>query len=109
MSTNSKYGEIFEAISGSVVGLGFLAAVIVLGYQICPWLKTGEWLQMPFYVLFSWLDLDISAIANMKWQGVKKILIWILDLPLSLMSIVLGGVIAYVFMSTFEPEPQKPE
>ena len=64
---------------------------------------------MPFYVLFSWLDLDLSAIAHMKWQGVKKILIWILELPLSLMSIVLGGAIAYVFMSTFEPEPKKPE
>lgn len=109
MRTNTKYGEIIEAISGSIVGLGFLAAVIVLGYQLFQWLKTGQWLQMSFYVLFSWLDLDLSAIANMKWQGVKKILIWILELPLSLMSIVLGGVIAYLFRSTFEPESKKPE
>ena len=47
MRTNSKYGKIIEAISGSIVGLGFLGAVIVLGYQIFQWLKTGEWLQMP--------------------------------------------------------------
>jgi hypothetical protein len=109
MRTNFKYDKIIEAISGSIVGLGFLGAVIILGYQIFQWLKTGEWLQMPFYVLFSWLDIDLSVIANITWQGVKKILIWILELPLSLMSIVLGGLIAYVFMSTFEPEAKKPE
>ncbi len=95
---------ISEVMPAFLFVTGFLGTFLVLGYQIYLWLKTGAWIELPFYVLFAWLKIDLSLIANMEWQGVKKIFIWLLELPLSLMSVVLGGVLAWLFAVAFKPK-----
>jgi hypothetical protein len=99
-----EYESTIAGVSAFMLGAGFLGTVLVLGYQIYQWLKTGVWIAVPFYFLFTWLKIDLSVIGNMEWQGIKKILIWLLELPLSLMSIALGGVLAYLFAVIFRPK-----
>lgn len=77
----------------------FLAGFIVLGYQVYHWLKTASWIELPLYVVFEWLEIDLSFISNMKWQGIKAIFIWILESPLSLMLFVFGGLISWAFIA----------
>lgn len=82
----------------------FLAGFIVLGYQVYHWLKTAPWIDLPLYVVFEWLEINPSFISNMKWQGIKVIFIWILELPLSLMLFVFGGLITWAFIAIAESE-----
>lgn len=95
------YESTIIGVSAILFGAGFLGAILALGYQIYQWLKTGVWIELPFYVMFDWLEIDLSVIGNMEWQGVKKILKWLLELPLSLMSFVIGSSLAYLFAVIF--------
>lgn len=99
-----EYESTIARASALMFGVGFLGTLLVVGYQLYQWLKTGNWIELPFYFLLTWLKIDLSVIANMEWQGIKKILMWLLELPLSLMSIGLGGVLAYLFAVIFRPK-----
>lgn len=79
-----------EAWAGQLGLLIILVALSVFIYQVYLWLRTGTWTPMPFYLLFSWLGVDLSPIGNMEWQGIKKIIIFVLEFPLSVMLILLG-------------------
>ena len=69
-------------------------------YQILGWLKSGAWNKLPAAYLFLYLDPDfLSIIEHMQWKGIQKIVIWLLDRPLSLILFLCGffgvGLVKY--------------
>ena len=95
-------GETFEIAAVLFCMVWFLSGFIVIGYQIVKWLKTATWVEFPLYVIFDWLEIELSFITNMKWQGVKAILLWLLECPLSSMLFVFGGLITWAFIAAAE-------
>ena len=83
--TVNKLQNKAEGWAGLLGALIILAAVLVFFYQVYLWLRAGTWAPMPFYLFFHWLGIDLSPVFNMEWQGVKKIIIFVLELPLSVM------------------------
>lgn len=103
MARNSIYENSVKGIAALIGGIGFMGAA-VLGYQILQWLKTGVWIEMPLSMLFVWFQFDLSPVMNMEWQGTKKIILWFLDLPLSLVLPVVGGALAYLVCAIYLPK-----
>ena len=95
----STFEEMLENVVALIIMAGLLGGILVFGYQIKQWLKTGVWIEFPFILMFTWLKIDLSVIANMEWQGIKKILVWFLELPLSLMLIALGVALASLLIA----------
>lgn len=71
-------------LGGLIGALLCLAAAAVFAYQFYMWLKTGAWVSMPVHVLLSWFGFDPSSVSNIGWKGVQQVVLWLLDLPLSL-------------------------
>ena len=101
MSYKEDYLEKVDKFSGFFYEIAGLVAIGILGYQGYMWLKHGEWLPLPFYWLFAYNGIDLSSVASLEWGGVKKVLVWILELPLSLMMFLLiclcGLLFQYIF------------
>lgn len=91
----AKKNEI-EGWVGLLGAFGFISGVGVLIYQLYLWLKLGEWVSMPLSTLLVWLGFDYSSITNIAWVGVQKLVVWCLDLPLSIAAIMLGFAIGYL-------------
>jgi hypothetical protein len=73
----------FGDLIASIFGFGFLLPIGILAYQIYLWLKHGEWHPIPVSSALSYLDVNLTSIYNMEWQGAKKIILWLLNLPFS--------------------------
>lgn len=95
-------GETIAGVSALFCMVWFLGGFIVLGYQIVQWLKTAIWVELPMYVVFDWLEIELSFISDMKWQGIKAILIWLLEWPLSATLFVFGGLISWALIDFSE-------
>jgi hypothetical protein len=56
-----------------------------------------------FTIYFFWLSPGdfLDLLDNIKWLGIKKILTWCLDLPLSLGLVAAGAVFGGMFYSIF--------
>ena len=84
---------------GGWVGLlgtvGFLFGVGVFIYQMYLWLRLGQWVPMPLSTVLVWFGFDYSSTTHIAWMGVQKLVVWGLDLPLSVMSILTGFAIGY--------------
>jgi len=97
-TSDTAFQDKVESISLSIIGYSFLAGALFVGYQCFQWLKTGVWPELPLVYLFIWLQIDISSISNMQWEGIKKILTWLLiETPLSLFTVGAGVVIGVLF------------
>lgn len=74
-----------------VVHLGSLTAVIgfgFIGYQCILWLRDGYWTPIPISVYFPqdpWADWTGAV-------GIKRIIDWLYDLPVSWSLIVIGTI-----------------
>jgi len=87
-----------EIICGSIyifAAITLLAAVAVYIYQGYQWLKTGMWVTIPLYELLGWFGFNYSAIDAIEWLGIRKVLLWILEVPLFWALAFLGSVIAF--------------
>lgn len=73
--------------------LGFFGAVCLLGYQAFLWLKEGQWTPIPISSVLGKLNIDYYSLVDISWAGAQKIVVWLLELPLSLGIIVFGGLI----------------
>jgi len=97
-----KFQEKITDISWSIFSVGFLCSLLSIGYEIFIWLKTGEWLHLSFYSVFVWLNIDLFApLQKIEWQGIKKIFLWYLELPLSIGLIVTGAIFGGLFYAIF--------
>lgn len=83
-----------------------MAGAITLGYQVYLWLKIGQWVPIPLSAALTWGGFAFAPIFDVKWLGLRKILIWVLDLPLSVMLIVgsfpLGYAVGHLVAAAFE-------
>lgn len=89
---------------GLFTGLGFFAATLLLAYQAYLWLKEGQWTPIPISSILEKFNIDYYSIINMSWAGAQKIVVWLLDLPLTLGIVVLSGIVGALignFMHTF--------
>jgi hypothetical protein len=66
-----------------IIGLGLLATISILGYQLYHWKKNGEWLPLPFYKALQSLGVSFDGLLDIQWQGAQKLLFWILEQPLA--------------------------
>jgi hypothetical protein len=66
------------------VGIG----VAIFGYQLVEWLRTDVWYPMP-------LGQAIGGIRKIgsDWLGLQRVYDWVLALPLSILSIVIGFLV----------------
>lgn len=90
---DAKRTKTIEEWFGLFGSLGFLGAVCLLGYQAFLWLKEGQWTPIPISSVFGKLNIDYYSFIDISWAGAQKIVVWLLDLPLSLGIIVFGGLI----------------
>src|SRR5690348_2813672 len=85
---SSTPGERF--LSGAIILAGVLLmlfGVAVLLYQGCLWLKDGDWTPISFAV--AWYSLGGQE-PMFQWQGVQKLAVWLLEAPLSAVSLLTG-------------------
>jgi hypothetical protein len=94
-TSHARQNEV-EGWVGLIGAFGFLAGVGVFLYQIYLWLKLGQWVSMPLSTMIVWLGFDFSSVTNITWIGIQKLVVWSLDLPLSIVSIIAGLAIGYV-------------
>ena len=87
---------------GYLIGLGFIASLSIFGYQGLHWIQNGEWLPLPLYKAIYYFDIDLYFVLNMEWQDAKKIVIWILELPLALVVLILSSTIGYILLQLLE-------
>jgi hypothetical protein len=112
-----KTHDMIFYISRAIFSIGILCAFLSIGYEVLVWIKTGEWANLRFYMLFSWLNIDpVSLVHGIGWMGIRKILLWCLELPLSvgfvLVGAVFGGLLSFptaggrMYFEVEYPEPQ---
>lgn len=101
-SVIAEFQDKVTDISWGIFSIGFFASLLSVGYEIFIWLKNGEWSRQQFYAAFVWLNIDPYApINNIEWQGIKKIFLWCLELPLSVGIMGLGTVLGGAFYAVF--------
>lgn len=85
-----------------VMGYGLFGAIIILGYQVYQWLKNGEWLDITLHKGLYYLEIDLTRITAIEWQGVQRFLFWLLEVPLAAVVAVLSIGIGFTLMSNSE-------
>lgn len=75
--------------------LGFFAAVLLVVYQTFLWLKEGQWTAIAISSVLGKLNIDYYSVVDIRWAGVQKIVVWLLDLPLSLGVVAFGGLYGF--------------
>jgi len=76
--------------------LGLLAGAATVLSQLYLWARLEEWIPIPLSALFEWLGLNYSFVASFVWADAQRIMVWIFDLPLSLVFIAFGFAIGYL-------------
>jgi|SRR3989304_2915766 len=69
-----------------ILGVGLLAAIGIIGWQIYTYLKLGEWTSLSIITVLRWFSADWARSPS-DWAGVHKILN---EIPLSLTAFVAG-------------------
>jgi hypothetical protein len=78
------------------VSIGLLAAFPVIAYQVYLWLKFGQWVPIPLVEALELSGINYLPVVNTSWEGVQKIGVWIIRLPLSIVVFVLGCMAGYL-------------
>ena len=81
-----------EELGFVLIGSGLLVAIGVLAYQGIQWLRLAVWTPLP--LALAWDAASIPR-PHVTWLGVQTILDWVLDLPLSFLSL---GVVLIGFL-----------
>lgn len=82
--------------------LMFIGPFVVIGFQLYYWLRTGEWFPISLFDALNYIGIDASGLRYASdWRGLAIAVLWVLELPLSLMVIAIGGAWV-VFMASLE-------
>jgi hypothetical protein len=101
---DTKFKDKVTDVTWAIFFTAFLCSLVTLDYEVFLWLKTGKSFYTPFYAVFNWLNIEpFTLVYSIKIYGIKKILLWLLGLPLALMSSVLAPVLGELFNSIFAP------
>lgn len=85
----NKINKFLEDMVNLLVTIGLLIAFYVILYQVVMWIKNGAWIPVTFGWGIEYLGINLSVIYEIEWVGIRKIAIWILESPLSLMTLAL--------------------
>lgn len=68
-----------------MLAAAFLAPAAVLGYQAVYWLRHGQWHGLTLWDGLAFLGIDVVVPPpGEAWEGVVKIVLYLLGMPLSL-------------------------
>ena len=93
--------DFYNFIAKAILLIGSLlvfAGFFILAFQIYYYLKNGNWIRIPLFVVLEKLPGENQAFSWLKnpqsWYGLHKIIFGLLDfIPLSLFLIVAGSSI----------------
>lgn len=86
MNTSTQEDTSAVGFAATLLVLGFLGALGILGYQIYFYLRSGYWLSLSIITVLGWLGSE-WALDPKEWLGLYKILEWI---PLAAACFLLG-------------------
>ena len=66
-------------------GCCFLVGSAVVDWQVFQWLKTGQWYPVTLSAALEYLKFPYP---DLEWRGVQKILDFLLDFPIGLVSFI---------------------
>jgi len=105
MTDDSNFREKATDVSWAIFFIVFICSLLTLDYELILWLKTGKSFYTPFYAVFNSLNIEpFTLVYRIKLQVIKKILLWLLGLPLPLMSSFLTPVFGELFNSIITPK-----
>lgn len=87
-----------KTIIAFLTGLSFLLLLSILSYQIQFWLQHGSWVPFPLYKLIYYFDIDLYFVLNIKPDGIREIIISILELPVSVILFILIIIGCYLYI-----------
>ena len=67
----------------TIIGLGLIITISILGYQIYHWYKNGEWLPLPLYKPLQYFGISFVGILDLDWQWLQKFIFWVLEQQLA--------------------------
>lgn len=103
MEPSNRVNRITAAVAGVAGWTAWLWFVAVLGYQAFYWLKTAEWRPLPFSAFVDYFGIDMTEVFfRMSWSGLASIMLWIFDLPMSVMVPVLIFLVSAAVLSWVE-------
>jgi len=77
-----------------IFAFSIVGGLAILAQQGVIWLRTAEWPARSLYYGLLTMGFELDALAELKWAGVKTVVIWILELPLALVVAVAGVMIS---------------
>ena len=68
-----------------------LGSLLIPAWQGYMWLRYGAWPEVPLWIVWNWSGLPFPQI---NWVGIEKILVWVLGQPTSVVSFLIGIILA---------------
>lgn len=88
------FGEQAAGLFAIVLASPVLIGPLILALQGIEWLRSGQWPPVPISSGFRYFNIPMP---RAEWVGVQKIIVVVMDFPLSLtVSVVWIGVIIFV-------------
>jgi hypothetical protein len=89
-----KVSDISQTIFWAIFSIGWISGIFILIFDIFAWLKQGVWPDTTIFEVTMKFGFDLySLVYRIDWIGVKKILLWILELDLTLFAPLLGAIV----------------
>jgi hypothetical protein len=90
-----------ETFFGGIIAIaGYLIAlmgVLILGFQIILWMRNGYWTPFSARQAVSvFAGGDPIPYPALSWRGIEKVVVWLLDAPLSVSLWVDGWIVIVV-------------
>ena len=76
-----------EGVGFPIALLIMAAAAIVLAGQVIFWLKSGQWLQIPFGLIPAYAGLEPNSI---RWLGVRRVVLSLYETPMAFGLLLFG-------------------
>ena len=97
--------RLVEQLDAWGVGCGLLIAVGIFVYQVYHWGTTLDWPSIPVRWAFDFFGIGLGAVYGATdWEFIAKIARVLLDLPLSVMSLVTMILLSNLLSRFVAPE-----
>jgi hypothetical protein len=101
-------GRIASRFQEILVGLSILIGLIILGWQVYVWLRTGYWIQMPLSKVFGDIGVDLTRVYHPSprdWQSVSKLARSLLAWPMTLSVPIIIGILSSIIKILIRWDP----
>jgi len=105
MAAGSSFRDKLTDVSWAFFFIAFILSLAAVDYEVILWLRTGKLVFTPCYALFNWLHVEpFTPVYSITLHGVQSMLLWLLGLPLALLSLIVTPVLGELFNSFFAPK-----